>query len=54
MQGVLDWLMSNQVIVVAVCVALLDLIFALVPSWKSNGVLHFIYNALKPKPKAAE
>lgn len=47
MDVIIAWLMSHAAIVAGAIVAVLDLIFALVPSWESNGILHAIYLWLK-------
>jgi len=40
MSVIIAWVMAHQLILVGAIVAVMDLIFALVPSWESNGVLH--------------
>ena len=49
MQGIIDFITSHQAIFLAFFVALLDFLFALVPAWKSNGILHWIYLLLGGK-----
>lgn len=44
--GVMVWLHANWALVVApLIVALFDLGFAINPSWKSNGIAHWVYLA---------
>ena len=43
MEQIVSWAMSHQMIIGAAIVGLLDLVFALVPSWQSNGILHWIF-----------
>lgn len=40
---IINWLMAHQAVLGGVVVAVLDLIFALIPSWQSDGILHSIY-----------
>ena len=45
------WLQTNWSLVVApLLVAVLDLVFALNPSWASNGLLHWVFLQLGGKP----
>lgn len=37
------WIVSHQLIVGGAVSAILDLVFALAPTWESNGVLHWVY-----------
>lgn len=43
MQALISWVMAHQAIVSGLLVGILDFVFAIVPSWASNGVLHWIY-----------
>lgn len=43
---------EHQAVLAAFAVALLDLLFAIKPDWKSNGVLHALYVKFGPKPPA--
>lgn len=43
LQIVVSWIMAHQVLMAALAVAVLDFLFAIVPSLQSNGVLHAIY-----------
>jgi hypothetical protein len=47
MQSVIDFFVAHQVVLVGAAVALLDLVFALVPGWSANGVLHWVYQQLQ-------
>jgi hypothetical protein len=49
MSAIITWLTSHQAVLFGFGVALLDFLFALVPSWKSNGILHWIYLTLGGK-----
>ncbi len=51
----INWIIAHQAVSAGLGVGILDLIFALVPSWESNGIAHWAYNALKSLvvPKAA-
>ena len=54
MSIIIAWVMAHQFILAGFVAAALDLVFALVPSWESNGVLHWIYLQVKklfPLPK---
>lgn len=51
MQAILDFITAHQAILAGFGVAVLDLIFALIPGVQSNGFLHWLYNLLKA-PKA--
>lgn len=57
MLNVWNWIVAHQAIVSGAAVALLDLVFALVPSLEGNGVLHSLYLWIKglassgPKPQ---
>jgi len=57
MAEVIAWVQANLALVVGLLVALIDLVFALVPTWQSNGILDWVYKFLKglvaPKPPAA-
>ena len=48
-QSIINWMTTNQVLVGALIVAVLDFIFAINPNWKANGILHFIYDAANAK-----
>lgn len=54
MQVIIDWILAHAVVLTILAVALLDFIFALVPSWESNGIVHFIYLWLKGRLPAAK
>lgn len=41
------WILEHQVVVVGAVVAMLDLVFALVPRLSGNGILHQLYVWLK-------
>lgn len=43
MQALIDWIVAHQAVVSGAVVGILDLVFALVPSWASQGLLHFVY-----------
>lgn len=43
MANVVAWLSAHSALVAGAVVGLLDLVFALAPSWESNGVLHWVY-----------
>ncbi len=43
MSDVVAWILAHSVLVSGAVVALLDFAFALVPSWDSNGILHWVY-----------
>lgn len=43
MQVIIDWVIAHQAVVAGAVVGILDLIFALVPSWASQGLLHWVY-----------
>lgn len=49
-----NWLLAHQYVLAGAVVAVLDLVFALVPSLEGNGVLHALYLWVKklvgPKP----
>ncbi len=45
---------EHQTIMSAVAVANLDLLFAIKPEWKSNGILHMIYLKVGPKQPPTE
>lgn len=47
MDAIIAWVIAHQVVLAVAAVGLLDLVFALVPSWQSNGILHFIYLQIK-------
>jgi hypothetical protein len=47
LQNIISYVLSHETVFVGFGVALLDLLFALVPAWQSNGVLHWIYLQLK-------
>lgn len=47
MSVIIDWVMSHQIVIVSAVIAVADLVFALVPSWQSNGLLHWVYMMLK-------
>jgi hypothetical protein len=42
MQALIQWVLNHEAALGVAGVAVLDLIFALVPSWQSNGILHFV------------
>lgn len=42
MQGFLDFFLAHKEVFIGLGVAIVDLVFALVPSLKSNGILHMI------------
>lgn len=50
---IIAFITSHLAVFSAFGIALLDLLFALIPSWTSNGVLHWIYIQLGGKPPAA-
>lgn len=52
MQAIISWLMAHQSVLYGARVALLDFLFAMVPSWKSNGLLHWLYLQLGGKDSA--
>lgn len=41
MSALLNWVAAHQGAVAGAIVAVIDLAMALVPSWASNGILHF-------------
>lgn len=43
MQAVINFLLGHQAVLAGAIVAILDLVFALVPSAASNGILHWVY-----------
>lgn len=43
MAQVWEWLLAHQAVLGGFVASLLDLVFALVPSWAANGWLHWIY-----------
>ncbi len=47
MQTVIDFVLGHQVVLAGMIVAILDLLFALIPGIKSNGILHAAYNFVK-------
>ena len=49
MADLITWLSAHQAIEAALGIAIIDLIFALKPSWKSNGVFHWVYQQLGGK-----
>jgi len=53
-----NWIVAHPFLVGGAVSAALDLVFALVPKWESNGVLHFVYVVAKkysgPKPASIE
>lgn len=49
MQAVISWVIAHQFLVAGFVASLLDLVFALSPSWESNGVLHWIYLQVQKK-----
>lgn len=46
MANMVQWVVAHQGLVAGLGVAVLDLIFALVPSVQSNGILHWAYGML--------
>ena len=47
------FIQAHHEVIAVLIIAALDLVFALKSEWKSNGVLHFVYNQLaKLKPAA--
>lgn len=48
-QTIVAWIMAHQIVVGGFLAAALDFAFALVPSWKSNGVLHWLYLFFRKK-----
>lgn len=49
MQSVITFVQAHQVVLAAGGIAFLDFLFAVNPSWKSSGVLHWVYIALGGK-----
>lgn len=47
----MQFILDHQTLLAGLTVAVFDLAFALNPSWASNGVLHWVYVAIK-KDKA--
>ncbi len=47
--SIIAFIQANSVVMSAAGVALLDLLFALLPNVKSNGILHAVYLLLKKK-----
>lgn len=45
----MDWIIAHQAIVAGLVVAILDFGFAISPGLAANGLIHGIYNWLKPK-----
>lgn len=43
MQNIISWVTTHQAMVGGSVVAILDLVFALIPGIQSNGILHFIF-----------
>lgn len=48
MASLVSWVVAHKALEIALAVAALDLVFALKPSWESNGLLHWVYLQLKP------
>jgi hypothetical protein len=42
MTPVLSWVVGHSAIVAGFIIATIDLVIALNPNWKSNGILHFV------------
>jgi hypothetical protein len=57
LSGLVAWLVAHEVVVSGLVVGLLDFLFALVPSWQSNGILHWVFlqaqNLSGQKPPAS-
>ncbi len=47
MQSVIDFIMAHSVVMAGALVAILDFLFAIIPSIKGNGILDSIYKFLK-------
>lgn len=47
MEALIAWLTAHSAVVAGAVVAVLDLVFALVPGLAANGILHQIYLWLK-------
>ena len=47
LQNIINFIMVNKGAFAAAGVALLDLIFALNPAARANGLLHWVYNFIK-------
>lgn len=47
----IEFVTNNLGLIAAVSVALFDLMFALKPEWKSNGLLHWVYTVSVAKKK---
>lgn len=39
----LAWIMEHQAVLAVLALAILDFVFAVSPSFKSNGVIHWLY-----------
>ena len=51
MSVIIAWIAAHEVLLAGAVVGILDLVFALVPSWQSNGLLHWVYVMLKKMVK---
>lgn len=49
MPAFIQFVLAHQVVFAALGVAVLDLVFAINPKAESNGVLHWVFVALKGK-----
>ncbi len=47
MQTVIDWVLAHQLILSGLIVAVLDFIFAIIPTLQGNGILHSLYMLVK-------
>lgn len=45
----LQFILDHQAVIAGAAVGFLDLLFAIKPSWQSNGALHWIFVALSKK-----
>lgn len=54
MEALIQFVQGHEAILAAFGVAVIDLVFALVPSAASNGILHWVFVALSgvKKPEA--
>ncbi len=45
--NIVNWVLAHQAFVAGIAVAVVDLVWAIVPSLKSNGILHSVYDFVK-------
>lgn len=49
LKAAVEFVLAHQAVFVGLAVALLDFVFAIVPSVASNGLVHWLYLQLKGK-----